>query len=247
MHLHYIKQNKLEELEGNIESNIEKYKSCEIWLDSFFEDEWKIPITYDISNLELIVSKEAKYDCENSIILFSALQSLNSTQASDARLWAYLTHVTFWEYMRTRWDIERVNKNIAKVIKDRYFLGSSKLSSNGISRLWWFAYSTYDPNREDPFELTKILFTTQDLAWGLMNRSYARNKHILHTILETLSEHPNFLKKEENSRKLFKNINREGGLTIIDSLSKEDIRTLIVENINSIQKPFNLNGLFKKK
>src|SRR5688572_9901109 len=51
-----------------------------------------------------------KSDLENCILLYNGLK-LNETQASDSRLWTYLSHVVFWNYMRKRWAVEDIRKN----------------------------------------------------------------------------------------------------------------------------------------
>jgi len=98
------------------------------------------------------------FDLENSIKLYENLSGMNETKASDARLWIYLTHVKFWNYMKVRWPLEDV-KNIPGRISDRYHLRYLKLESlvrNGIARLWWFTHLTVDPDRKDKYELTKV-------------------------------------------------------------------------------------------
>ena len=42
------------------------------------------------------------HDFENSKILFESLKQMNPTQATDYRIWTYLTHAMFWEYMAKR-------------------------------------------------------------------------------------------------------------------------------------------------
>ncbi|WP_430392854.1 DUF6339 family protein [Bacillus suaedaesalsae] len=47
---------------------------------------------------------------------------------------------------------------------------------------------TKDNNRTDPYELTRILFTTQDIAQNLLESSFSRNVNITEAILSLLSK-----------------------------------------------------------
>ena len=107
-------------------------------------------------------------DFENSVLLYDQLKHLNETEASDERLWVYLTHVTFWEYMRMRWPIENVDNPVSR-IRERYFMRGSSIESitrSGIARLWWYAHLTYDESRQNKYELTEVLLKRADLKIG---------------------------------------------------------------------------------
>src|SRR4051812_9999840 len=61
--------------------------------DSEFETE----ISVDLGKLQRKFKDEgmsASDDLENAIAIYEAYPNLNETQASDSRLWVYLTHVT---------------------------------------------------------------------------------------------------------------------------------------------------------
>ena len=59
-------------------------------------------IKADLEKLKLKyrgTGESASNDLENAIALYEALPDLTETQASDPRLWTYLTHVTLRDYV----------------------------------------------------------------------------------------------------------------------------------------------------
>ena len=65
------------------------------------------------------------------------MKNLNIQTATEERVWAYLTHNVFWDYMRKRWPVEDANHQ-ESFIKMRYLFSKSMgqaLLRNGISRL----------------------------------------------------------------------------------------------------------------
>lgn len=192
-------------------------------------------------SLKISTSSSSHFDLDNSINLYTELKSLNETQASDARLWAYFSHVNFWEYMRKRWPAEKfeedtddlfdeisVKNKQANFIISRYHLKTTnrrRLLRNGISRLWWYSYLTFDENRADPFELTRILLAHQDKAQNLLERSLGSNKKVLVAVLEYLKFNPTLTR--EQVRDKIKEINLVGGVKNLHLLETEEILEII--------------------
>jgi hypothetical protein len=169
-----------------------------------------------------------KSDLENSIALYQNLE-LDETQASDKRLWTYLTHVRFWDYMNKKWSIEGNEKPHGR-IKDRYFLNTvniESLSRNGISRLWWYTHLTIDSSRKDHYELTRILLNRQDIAVGIFERRLGSISCIRKGILDYLKDHPTVMKSEDKTRELIKYINLVGGVKNLSMLKLSEVKTIL--------------------
>lgn len=170
-----------------------------------------------------------KTDLENSIVLYEALKDLNEVQASDERLWTYLIHVHFWDYMQGRWPIEESKKPLSR-IRERYFLRNLNLESltrNGLSRLWWYAHITFDSNRKNKYELLEILLQRQDLVVGITERAIGSNKKIRTGLLEYLQENPSIASSENLSRELIKALNLYGGVKMLPFLEISEIKKLL--------------------
>lgn len=244
MELNYISESSLEELKVNIFSNLEKYKSKEAWIGKYFEGfTWNFPSKIRIENIDLHMpqSSTIHFDFENTKRVYTSLKGLSIIQATDERLWAYLTHITFWNYMRKRWPVESyIDKNKPdEAVKERYFFMANRdraLIRNGIARLWWYGYVSYDENREDPFELTKVLLSKLDIAQSLLERSFSRNPDITKAVLSVLKQkelESSFIDRE-NFRSLMMYINQLGGVTILDTLDREDLEELIRKKIETL-------------
>lgn len=225
------------------------------YIDRIYDESQKTPDTYLTDNFDvsedayaigetgLVMVKETigkinesegspKEDITNSIRIFEALD-INLTTASDPRLWTCLTHTLFWPYMRKRWNLESLNEEKQKSrIKDRYHLKNlslNNLSRNGIARLWWMAYLTVDNEKEDRYELTKVLASRQDLIAGLMERYLGSNESIRKAILKFLSENKSYLENEDKRRDLLKQVNLIGGVKNLPLLNEPDIENELTQ------------------
>lgn len=242
MNLRFLKEHFLSALQKGVEQNISRYIETEPWLRSHGLATTGVGTTgIDVDRLRPLElpegSKgEALKDFENTKRVFSDLKCLTATQAQDHRLWVHLSHVEYWKYMQERWPPESVS-----VIKSRYFFeGFTKdaLIHNGISRLWWFGYLTYDPDRADPFELTKILVMNQDIQTSFLERAYGRNRMILHSILEFIRDNREKFKSSDgmskNVQKISVIINLSGGVALLDCMSKKEIDKVIANAADAL-------------
>jgi hypothetical protein len=174
-------------------------------------------------------------DLENAIRVHKALQQLTPLQARDPRVWTRLAHVDCWKYMRGRWPVERWEKGgaekVARGVVGRYFVPGSDsraLLRNGIARLWWTAQLTYDATRDNPYELTSVLFSKEDIMQQMVERNMGRGPEILTGFLEFLLQNKSELltggdKNRDRIRRLAKFLNMYGGVCLLDCLSQTDI------------------------
>lgn len=241
MKLVYIREGCLNDLKHNFNKNVLHYKEVDPWLDAYFKGHsWHLVSSVEIDSVDLICDSSSTHDLENSKRIYTALKHLSPAQASDERLWVALTHSTFWRYMRVRWPIDK-RLSSADQLNDkggtlsRYFVkGSKGLVRNGIARLWWFGYISYDEDRDDPFELTAVMLKQQDLAHDIVERNYSRSSTVSKGILAVLKEleikgTPFYGRK--NVRPLLEYINSIGGVTILDSLALSDVKQMVESKI----------------
>ncbi len=234
-------------LKGDLEKNMEKYEQDRIWVPEVYKlRNYEIPSQIEIKDkLKLNMPTDGDlYDIENSKLLFEAFRpQLSRTQASDPRFWTYMTHFTSWDYMRARWRVETKFKNdsleerrkkIKTYITEHYFIQSNAsraLVRNGLARLWWFAFLTYDSKRQNPFELTAVLLAKLDIARGTLERSLGRNKDVLHGILEFLLDKDELINSGNEGRvkirNLISSLNLHGGFCVLDNLSRQDIKKFL--------------------
>ena len=245
MKLKYLLTNKYELLRDSIGDNLQKYVSKTPWVESYFDESFDAEAPIEVSLPGLVESSKPSSDLNNVKILYPALKHLTPEQATDGRLWTHLTHIEYWKYMRSRWGSDSKNmvdgsaegtdgqnKNLARQIKDRYFLSSDEnsraLIRNGIARLWWFGYLTYDPHdTEDHFALTKTLLDYQDTQAALLERTYGKNPEVLKVCLRVLAKYmPSIREKGGRAiiQDLGKYINLLGGTYFLDTMDKAVVK-----------------------
>lgn len=246
MLIKYIKAGVLDELKANIKGNADSYSQPETWLQCHFNnDYWSSVGKFNMpDDIKLISSKDGVHnDLENTKILYAALKDLPFSVAIDERFWAYQTHVTFWDYMRTRYPVEKsqtLKDGPVGYLREHYFFMPNRdraLIRNGIARLWWYGHLTYEEDRENPFELTEALLEKLDIAQQLLERSYSRNPVITKTVLSMLIDKKNAgepFSHRSKFRPLASYLNQVGGVTILDALKDYDLKLIIDSKLKQL-------------
>lgn len=243
MNLNFINEVPMQKIKNYIDNFKDQYTNDKVWLNEYFEDSsWKNSSRITIDDFDLIIPDEnSNYDLENSRIIYNAMKNLKPYQAVEERIWSYLSHVKFWEYMRNRWPAENYIENqtdFERAVKERYFFSSKSrraLIRNGISRLWWFGHLTYDEsNKSNPYVLTEILLNTQDTAESILGRNFSNNPKLIQSVLRVLKEWDDRygeLPSRKVIRELCKHISFIGGVTILDTLSTDEIEKKLYEQL----------------
>lgn len=241
----FIRETQLERLRQNVTPNAARYSTDAPWLADYFgPDGWNLKSKIDFEDVVLKMPDSTElFDLDNTKTIYTALRDLTPLQASEERLWAYLTHVQHWAYMRKRWPAEqyRPGESFAKNIRERYFFRSDRSRSlirNGIARLWWYGYTTYDNQRADPFELTAILLRTLDVTQSILERAFSRNRTVTQAVLSVLHKREIEGKPfpdRDTIRNIAKYLVQLGGVTIIDALSLEEISEIVAQKVEALE------------
>ena len=252
MKVYYMKQKALDSLQKDISDNLEKYHSSSRWIDQYFIDKdapkYYFETGIEVPDYDLIIGGP-ETDFQNAKIVFEAFNGkLNSVQASDLRLWAYLAHVQHWDYMHCRWKIDVPDEEdepddgkksprdkVLDRIKARYFFGASRGKAfvrQGIARLYWSAYLTYDESNPNPYEFTEFFFSKQDIFTSITERSYARNKTLVLAALKELKKHPDL--SRDDIRLFLAKLNQEGAITVLDFLDAQQASQLCEKLMNEV-------------
>jgi hypothetical protein len=198
---------------------------------------------------------EVDGDCEDAIKVYEFLGSLSRMEASDSRLWTYLSHVTFLDYSRRRWPVTPVSDNEEELIKckraihEHWFTSSDSrsLRRHSIARLWWPIHLTIapwkrDPNQygkledEDPYKYARILMGPgrQDLYQNSMERGLGRSEQVLLAVLSFVDENPAF-QKRSGWRPLLKELNLLLSYRKIVSLEFSKVSEIIKELAENLE------------
>lgn len=172
-------------------------------------------------------------DRKNSQIFYEAIyfledngtkRPLTPLEASDRRMWTYLSHSIMWEYMQIRWgdgDVE-----------SRYFmpgnrnnLSFGKLTRHGISRLWWYTYLTYDFAASDPYHLLDTLFCNSDLTMYVIDSQLCHNRKVLKALLIFFSKNKKYQKGGDGNamRFIMSSLNADAGVINLSILSEAEL------------------------
>lgn len=252
MKVYYMKQKALDSLQKDISDNLEKYHSSSQWIDQYFIDKdapkYYFETGIEVPDYDLIIGGP-ETDFQNAKIVFEAFNGkLNAVQASDLRLWAYLAHVQHWDYMHSRWKIDVPDEEdepddgkksprdkVLARVKARYFFGASRGKAfvrQGIARLYWSAYLTYDESNPNPYEFTEFFFSKQDIFTSITERSYARNKTLVLAALKELKKHPDL--SRDDIRLFLAKLNQEGAITVLDFLDAQQASQLCEKLMNEV-------------
>lgn len=242
MELLFFKQEALDYFKANIESNIDLYqKNSNEWIYQQFENPF-LPLKLEgVKEFEFYidVNDPNRMDIENIKRLYSSLMNLSDSQACDERLWAGLTHSTFYKYVGQRWSGKREVNNMKKtnIIESRYFFGkhSPKLR-NTLAKLWWIGKLTYDDENEgNPFHLTEVLgnHDTATRINDIFTSSFSRNKKLLRPFLKAINSYDSKgeIIDENYFRSAVQYMNIFGGIYLIDFMSETEIEALVVQRI----------------
>jgi len=174
-----------------------------------------------------------KRDAVNARRVFTWLHQLTPVQASDPRLWVYLSHGPYAQYTAARWPVDP-GANVSDVIRDRYFLegeGLRSLVHDSIARLWWFGYLTRISGQPDEFEFTDVLLSLQDIQTAFLERAIGRSPRIVHGALrlwkKLTTERGNIPKQGTVVQKWAKLIRLHGGVVLLDALPDQQLQNVI--------------------
>jgi len=210
-------EKQVSKLKENI--NIEFYKGSE-FIGYNKEEVATLPNIENTTNLASQLNPDN--DFETAVRIYEAFKNLELIQASDERLWTYLSHVDLYSYMQKRWDA--VYKNEEKGNKDyileHWFLNSSAQSSllrHALASLWWAVHLSVDETREEnkKYDLTKILFRQLDFPTRTLGTyKLGRHKEAVIGVLEFIEENEDLFKSgfEGKTRFVTKHLNVIGGV-----------------------------------
>ena len=195
-------------------------------IQELFEDEKIIRDTsMEIEEFSLDMSSDnpVSTDVENIRRVYNHMKGLTESQASDERIWVAYTLSEQIDYMRYRW-MPKSGEDKA----DRFFFNNTSKRSlfrNGIARLWWIGYHTYDASRVDPYELTAFVCRDQDFINNVLDIGFANNATITKAVLAALldAEKAGIKVERELVRSISQYVNLLGGIYVLDCLTFDEI------------------------
>ena len=196
----------------------------------------KIDSPFDAAQLTVDVRAPAKSDAANAVTVFSALSKLTPHQASEDRLWTYLCHNKGRAYVAQRWlrGYDPNSEHVTERIINHFFVRGNRslIRDNGLSRLWWLGSIAHRIDPENPRRFLDILLYRQDVRSALIERpSVSMNDDVLRAIYSVMREDFDTADKglfqRDTFREWMKNLNRRGGVILLDAVPVSELDALI--------------------
>lgn len=244
-----FKKSYMEDLRRNIQ--ISDYQG-----ETFPFDPSKVKALANVYKPEGLLDRlDPEDDFTTAVELYKAYNTVTPLLASLPDLWVYLAHVDLFPYVQQRHSDVLKDDVTEKYIVNHWFENDVSVFRMALPSAWWSVYLSVDNERENPFELTEILFKNQELrinSFGPL--SLIRHREAMKGILEFFEEHPYLLEDGMNMRaqyirKLFSFI---GGTKRLEFMDKDFFKNELNKRIDVISQKFtreeiqNNNELFNE-
>lgn len=163
--------------------------------------------------------------------IYQAYETVTPLLASLPDLWVYLAHVDLFPYVQKRWP-----RVFDEDVEEQYILNhwheNSHFMRTTFAGLWWHTYLTYDKQRENPFELTEVLFKSQDfrtLRFGELG--LIRHRPAMIGVLEFLIDNPDITQNAFDARGQYisRYFNLLGGTKQLSYMNKDYFKKKLIE------------------
>lgn len=215
-------------------------------------------IEYEYEPLEV---EPKEYDANivrrNIRRVWKSLNLLTPVQAEMEKIWVALAHTDYLDYQMGVFNSQISNSNPDKKKREESSLKSRTIFVNGAKRslaihnlaiLWWLAYYFRDDqNIEAPYYLIDFFVSTpyRGNAVALLSSNIISNKEIALGILEAvkvLIEEEGMVINRYPYSEAAKILNEVGGVRILDTLTREEVKAILIKNLPNSQKiRFNMN------
>lgn len=156
-------------LRMKVGENIAKYNNPDYnWEEDARQEDSIIELDFEAPDLSEMMNfadnSLAKNDFFAGKILFESFEHLTPLQAAQIHLWQYLSHVTLFKYMHTRWrksDGEQLTPNN---VSEHWFYGQGRIR-NWLEGLFWSFKCTAIKLEDGTYDYsyTEFLFSIQKL------------------------------------------------------------------------------------
>ena len=207
-------------------------------------------IEYEYEPLEI---EPKEYDADivrrNIRRVWDSLKVLTPVQAEMEKIWVALAHTDYIDYQMGIFNSQIANPNNKKreesSLKSRtIFVNGAKrsLAIHNLAILWWLAYYFRDDqNIEAPYHLIDFFVSTpyRGNAVALLSSNIISNKEIALGILEAvkiLIEEEGMVVNRFPYSEAGKILNEVGGVRILDTLTREEVKDILIKNLPNSHK-----------
>lgn len=218
----------------------------EIGLERFLEDTFPVDESYFLVTPhlkqpeglldQLVPSPDGDY--QSAIAVYNAYQKLTPLQAINQEFWESLALTDLFPYMQKRWNLKEA-KNLKRSILNHFNVASHGLLRHGLSGLWWLVYLTSDSNRDNPYELTEMLFKNYTLRYIRFGVSRViQHKEAAIGILQYLKDNEQRITSMENvANNLTSYFNKLGAVKQLTFLERDFFYQEMAAHFDEFQVP----------
>lgn len=245
MRLIYLSKDAIDD----IKINFNKYKkhfndaNNEWFLERFDKRDWMHESKIECKDFVLDMSDDYNVsDRKNVEIVYEALHDLSPALAADERLWAGMLFCQFWNFVKYRRKKEIASGDKRDILNSFLFMRGNKRSCfvNCLSRLWWTGYLLYDDKKINHYYAVDLICETAYASNIVLisSNNFTSNKNLVLGVLDCIQQRKDA--GEHIGRYHYveanKYINCIGGISLLDSMTREEISALANKRLNYLYK-----------
>lgn len=242
MRVKLLHQSATIQLQNECFQNLEKYKAGDfnyIVDDSTLSFETDIELDLDVEAVTEILdynghnkspAQRASTDLNFSKLLFNSIPNLTPSLARDTRLWTFLSHTVFFQYVKNRFPLPpNDDEEALKKIKQHYFCQDERRGlerNNAVSRLWWMSFVVSRLEEMGLDQALEVFLHNTDIRASILERpTTSQNANVLTSILKVFNESikgDGKLLVRDTYREFMKRINLLGGVILLSDLTQTE-------------------------
>lgn len=192
-------------------------------------------------SLQPVSSSNANLADRQALEFHNSLEDITPAEATDGRMWAWLTHFHLHSYSLQRWRRTRTT-NLPEYIKAHWFVenqGTSPWNSNTAGRTWWIAHTALKAAKASAGAFTAQMalehFAKFAVHYHILVRSTVlRSPILMAEFVRALLNEGQGMKAEAGGMELFRRINLDTGTQLLEALPRHEIRAMMQDHLDSI-------------
>ena len=199
-------------------------------LERFLKDNFPVDESYYMVTPQLkqpeglldLLAPNPEGDFKSAVAIYDAYQKLTPLQAINAEFWESLALTDLFPYMQKRWNL-RESKDLKASILNHFTVSAHGLLRHGLAGLWWLVNLTVDPERDNRYELTEMLFKNYTLRYVRFGvGKIIQHKEAAIGILQYLKDNEQNIGSMENvANNLTSYFNKLGAVKQLTSLDRD--------------------------
>ena len=172
---------------------------------------------------------------------YGSFHGMNPSEATDERLWAWMTHFRLHAYGLRRWR-RPSNINMQNYVRSHWFSSGSTDAlwrHNTASRTWWIAHIAIRAARGSAGAFTaeealRVFADTAVFYHIPMYYNFTREPMILGEVVRSILNEAEGINAEKGTYAMLRELNLMGGTQLLSLLPRELLRESIVDDVDRI-------------